>query len=66
MAAAEFDAGLASLAVLQCQQQLGLVSGDMIKGFPGSGRGRLVTLSSPRSMSVNLHRLKQRKKAGSS
>ena len=38
----------------------------MIKGFPGSARGGLVTPPSPRSMSADSNRLKQRKKVGSS
>jgi len=54
-AAVKFDAGLASVAVLQCQhwhQQeqrgpgmgLGLGNGDVVKGFHGSsGWGRLIT-----------------------
>lgn len=74
-AAAKFDAGLASLALLQRQQQqqgqaLGLSgNGDVGKGFPhgsGSGRGGLVTPPSPRSLSADSNRPRQRRKRSSS
>jgi hypothetical protein len=49
--AAKFDAGLASLAVLQQRQQqqhasqsLGLGNGEVVKGFHGSGRGVLIRI----------------------
>jgi hypothetical protein len=66
MAAAEFDAGLVSLAVLQRQQQLALGNGDVIKGF-SERHGGPVTPPSPRSLSADLNRpMQRRKKAGSS
>jgi hypothetical protein len=71
--AAKFDAGLASLAVLQRQQQhtqaLGLGNGEVVKGvFHGSssGRGGLVTPPSPRSLSADSNRPRQRRKRASS
>ncbi|KIM79867.1 hypothetical protein PILCRDRAFT_823052 [Piloderma croceum F 1598] len=71
--AAKFDAGLASLAVLQRQQQhaqaLGLGNGEIVKGgFHGSssGRGGLVTPPSPRSLSADSNRPRQRRKRTSS
>jgi hypothetical protein len=63
--ASKFDAGLASLAVLQCQQQglaLGLGNGEIVKGFHGSGHGGLITPPSPCSLSADLNRLRQRRK----
>jgi uncharacterized phage infection (PIP) family protein YhgE len=69
--AAKFDAGLASLAVLQQQhtQALGLGNGEVVKGvFHGgsSGRGGLVTPPSPRSLSADSNRPRQRRKRASS
>ena len=78
--AAKFDAGLASLAVLQRQQQqlqlqsqplgLGMGNGD-VKGFHGGSgssgaRGGLVTPPSPRSLSADSNRPRQRRKRSSS
>jgi hypothetical protein len=66
MTAAKFDAGLANLAVLQQRQQQKLVgNGDIMKGFhhqqgSSSGQGGLVTPPSPRSLSANLKRQRQR------
>jgi hypothetical protein len=64
-AASKFDAGLASLAILQHQQQglaLGMGNGEIVKGFHRSGRGGLVTPPSPRSLSADLNRPRQRRK----
>ena len=64
-AASKFDAGLASLAILQCQQHslaLGMGTGEIVKGFHGSGRGGLVTPPSPRSLSADSNRPRQRRK----
>jgi hypothetical protein len=71
--AAKFDASLASLAVLQSQQQhtqaLGLENGEVVKGVfheSSSGCRGLVTLPSPRSLSADLNRPRQRQKQASS
>jgi hypothetical protein len=64
-AAAKVNAGLASLAIMQSQRQgiaLGLGNGEVVKGFHGSGRGGLVTLPNPRSLSVESNRPRQRSK----
>ena len=64
-AASKFDAGLASLAVLQRQQQglaLGMGNGEIVKGFHGSRCGGLVTPPSPHSLSADSNRLRQRRK----
>jgi hypothetical protein len=65
--AAKFHVGLASLAVLQQRQQqqqasrpLGLGNGEVVKGFHGSGRGGLVAFPSPRSLSTDWNRPRQR------
>jgi hypothetical protein len=53
------------LAVLQRQQQglaLGMGNGEIVKGFHGSGRGGLVTPPSPRSLSADSNRPRQRRK----
>ena len=66
--AAKFDAGLAGLAVLQQHQQqqqasqpLGLGNGEVVKELHGSGRGRLDTPPSPRTLNAVLNRPWQRK-----
>ena len=64
-AASKFNAGLASLAVLQRQQQglaLGLGNCEIVKGFHRSRRGGLVTPLSPRSLSADSNRPRQRRK----
>jgi hypothetical protein len=75
MAAAEFNAWLASLVVLQQHQQqqqqqasqpLGLGNGEVVKGFHESGRGGLVTPLSLQSFSTDSNRPRQRKKRSSS
>jgi hypothetical protein len=72
--AAEFDAGLASLAVLQQRQQqqqqasqpLGLDNGEVVKGFHRSGQGGLVTPPSSHSFSADSNRPRQGRKRSSS
>jgi hypothetical protein len=66
-----FESGLASLAVLQRQQQQtqllgGFRNGDVMKGFHRNGRGGLIMPPSPRSLSADSNRPQPRKKRSSS